>query len=412
MYSLQLSPEQIEIRDTLREFVTQEVKPVALKAARLEQDRRPLLFDQLDQAAEMGLRTLTLSEERGGAGADALTAVLVAEELAVGDVDLAAVLTRTAGLAPLLFDQLMNDEQRARLLPAFCDDPRYHLAYASREPQAEETLGINYHRPAVVGSPIRTAASRSAAGEWVLNGVKDCVHNAPVAKLIAVDVKTDASKGVSTLLVPADTPGLTVKTKEGAYVPGVCGDVTFKDCRVPGENLLGVEGHSALAGLAAEGRAWPLTPALNLGTGRAAYEAALDYAQLRVQGGRRIVEHQAIGARLADMAIRLETARALIWQAAYAADHPEAVADRSIADLPLAMMAQAYTAEAVYQVAKRAADCFGGSGVMKDMPLPKYIDDALKFLHLEGGVDDARLRLGEAIVGYRRAGAPAARAAE
>ena len=79
----------------------------------------------------------------------------------------------------------------------------------------------------------------------------------------------------------------------------------------------------------------PLFQALNLGIGRAAYEAALDYAQLRVQGGRRIVEHQAIGTKLAEIAIRLEVARNAIWRAAWASDHPEAFADRSLPDLPL-----------------------------------------------------------------------------
>jgi alkylation response protein AidB-like acyl-CoA dehydrogenase len=411
MYSLQLTPEQLEIRDTVRDFVTQVIKPVAGKASRLEMDHRPLLTEQLDQASQMGLRTLTLSEDRGGSGADALTACIVAEELAVGDIDLAAVLTRTGALAPIVFDQLMSEQQRETFLPAFLEDDRFHLAYASREPEADEALGINYHRPVAIGSPIRTTATRDATGDWVINGAKECVHNAPVAKLIVVEVKTDASKGVSTILVPAGAPGLTVKPKDGAFVHGTCGDLVFKDCRVPAGNLLGTEGHSAFAEIEASGRAAPLMPALNLGTGRAAYEAALDYTQLRVQGGRRIVEHQAIGTRLADMVIRLETARALIWQAAYAADHPEAVADRSVADLPLATIARAYTAENMYQVTKRASDCFGGSGVMKDMPLPKYIDDALKFLHADNGVDDLKLKLGEAIVGYRR-GASSARAAE
>jgi alkylation response protein AidB-like acyl-CoA dehydrogenase len=412
MYSLQLTPEQLEIRDTVRDFVNQVIKPVSLKASRLEQDHRPLLEHELDQASQMGLRTLTLSEDRGGAGADALTAAIVAEELAVGDVDLAAVLACTAGLAPVLFDQLMSDAQREKFLEAFVGDDRFHLAYASREPDADEALGINYHRPVAVGSPLRTTATREANGDWVVNGAKACVHNAPVAKLFAVDVRTDASNGVSLLLVPRGAPGLTVTPKADAYVHGACGDLAFKDCRVPAANLLGQEGHSALAALTASGRAAPLAAALNLGTGRAAYETALDYVQLRVQGGRRIAEHQAIGVRLADMLTKLETARALVWQAAYASDHPEAVADRSLHDLPLATMAAAYTAEAIYQVTKRAADCFGGSGVMKDMPLPKYVDDALKFLHAGDGVDDLKLRLGEAIVGYRRGGAPTARAAE
>ena len=104
MYNLHLSPEQLQIRDSVRQFVTREVKPRALAPARLEARERPLLTDVLDEAARMGLRTLALSEDVGGAGADTLTCCIVAEELAAGDPDLASVLAQTAALARILFD--------------------------------------------------------------------------------------------------------------------------------------------------------------------------------------------------------------------------------------------------------------------------------------------------------------------
>jgi Acyl-CoA dehydrogenases len=112
MYSLQLSPEQLEIRDTVGDFVTREIKPVALKSDRLDQCDRSLLVDLLDQASQMGLRSLALSEERGGAGVDALTSCIVTEELAAGDADIAAVLSESSRLAHVLFDQCMSDAQR------------------------------------------------------------------------------------------------------------------------------------------------------------------------------------------------------------------------------------------------------------------------------------------------------------
>ena len=132
MYSLQLSPEQLEIRDTVRDFVTREIKPVALKADRLDQCDRTLLVDLLDQASQMGLRSLALSEDRGGAGVDALTSCIVTEELAAGDPDLAAVLSESSRLAHVLFDQCMNDAQRDVFLPKFQSGDRYHLAFAGR----------------------------------------------------------------------------------------------------------------------------------------------------------------------------------------------------------------------------------------------------------------------------------------
>ena len=163
---------------------------------------------------------------------------------------------------------------------------------------------------------------------------------------------------------------------------------------------------------AGSGRGIPQDQALNLGIGRAAYEAALDYAQLRVQGGRPIIEHQAIGGKLAEVLVRLEVARAAIWQAAWASDHPDAIADRSLPDLPLTTIAEAFVSETIYHATKDAAECFGAMGVMKDMPLQKYVHDALICLHSGTGKSDAALRIAEALAGYRRPAGAAVLAAE
>ncbi len=407
MYNLHLSAEQLEFRDTVREFVAQEVKPIAVSPQRLEAAERRLPMEILDKASEIGLRTLALSEELGGAGADNLTCCLVTEELAAGDADVAAVLAETSTLAHILFDRLMTPIQRERFLPQFLADHRYHLALADHEPETDSELGVNYHRPVASGARIKTTATRTASGDWVINGIKDCVANAPVAKLIAVQVRTEAdapgAEGVSTLLVPRETPGLAVREPADGWYHGACGELAMRDCRVPAGNLLGVAGKSLLnPGAGSSGRGAAAYAALNLGIGRAAYEAALDYAKLRVQGGRRLIEHQAIGTKLAEIAIRLEVARTAIWQAAWASDHPEAVADRSLADLPLQTIAGVFTSEAVYRVAKDAAECFGAMGVMKDMPLQKYIHDALVCLHSGSGNSDAKLRIAEALADYRR----------
>src|SRR6266513_1014895 len=394
MFNLHLSQEQLQIRDTVRDFVEREIKPVVLKPERLEALERRLSMELLEAASQLGLRTLALSEERGGAGADALTSCIVTEELAAGDPDLAAALAETSALGHMLFDQGMSPGQR----------DRYHLAHAAHEPGRDDALGVNYHRPAPADTPIGTTAVR-AGNAWVINGLKDCVANAPLARLIAVQARTGAG-GVSTLLVPRDTPGLSVREHDMAerWFHGSCGEVIFEECRVPAENLLGQEVETT------QGRGW--FQALNLGIGRAAYEAALDYAKLRVQGGRRIVEHQAIGAKLAEIAIRLEVARSIVWQAAWSCDHPEAVADRSLADLPLQSVAKVFTSEAIYHAVKDAAECFGAMGVMRDMPLQKYVHDALVCLHSGSGNSDAKLRIAEALAGYRREPAPRVRVAE
>src|SRR6516225_5991520 len=190
MYDLRLSAEQLQIRDTVREFVAEVIKPLALKPQRLEARARPLLVEALDQAAQMGLRTLALSEDRGGAGADNLTCCIVTEELAVGDPDIAAVLAQTSTLAQALFDRLMTAEQRARFLPPFL---------AEHEAGRDAALGINYHRPQTSGASFKTTAVRAGDG-WAVNGSKDGVVGASLAALFVVRASIDEG-GVATLLV-------------------------------------------------------------------------------------------------------------------------------------------------------------------------------------------------------------------
>jgi alkylation response protein AidB-like acyl-CoA dehydrogenase len=402
MYNLHLSAEQLEIRDTVRDFVTREIKPVTLKAERLDVCDRRLPMQLIDQASQMGLRTLALSEDRGGAGADHLTCCIVTEELAAGDADIAAVLAMTSWLGHVLFDRAKSDAQRERFLPKFVSDDRCHLAFAGHEAETDTRLGVNYHRPTLTDATVKAVAVKAANGEWIINGAKDYVANAPIAALFAVLVKIAGQPNPRVLLVPADAPGLSVRAHDKPWPHGCGGEVTFKDCQVPADNLLGGEAAAVLAGVDAPGEGIPLFQALNLGIGRAAYEAALDYAHLRVQGGRPLIEHQAIGTKLAEIAIKLEVARASVWQAAWASDHPEAIADRSLPDLPLQAMAQVFTSEMMVQATKDAAEIFGAMGVMRDMPLQKYIHDARACLHSGNGNSDAKLRLAEVLAGYRR----------
>jgi alkylation response protein AidB-like acyl-CoA dehydrogenase len=181
------------------------------------------------------------------------------------------------------------------------------------------------------------------------------------------------------------------------------GDLLFHNCRVPAANVVGEEGASPFQQDANLVRhATPLAEAIGLGVGRAALDSAVDYAKLRVQGGRPIVEHQSMGTLLAGIAIKLETVRSMVWQAAWAADHPEAVADRSLSALPIDLIAQVVAREQVYQAVREAAEVFGALGVMRDMPIQTHVRNALMLLYAEKSNGVARLRIGEAVAGYRR----------
>jgi len=407
MYDLHLTAEQLEMRDTVRAFVRSEVKLAALRPDRLEPFEKPLLAALLAKASQMGLRALALSEEAGGAGGDNVTCCIVLEELAVGDVDLAMALAHTALLARIAFDEHATPEQRERYLPRFLGDDAAHLAFAGSID--DPAPGWRYHGAGGTAPAPQVTATR-AGSDWVLNGTVPFVANAPIARLFVVP----ATGAPGPLLVAHDAAGLTVGA-ELAMSAGQATDaatlvrwhhgpgasVTFRDCKVPAAALLGA-GKAPFDGAAYARRLAPLASAVNLGVGESAYQAAIDYTKLRRQGGRNIIEHEAIGGIVADLAIRLEAARGVVWKAAWVLDHPDAVSGRSVADVPLHQMARVFTSEVVHQVATGAAECFGGMGVMRDMPLQKHVHDALVFQHGGSGSGAAKLAVAEAVAGFRR----------
>jgi alkylation response protein AidB-like acyl-CoA dehydrogenase len=404
MFDLHLTEEQIKIRDMVREFAKNEIAPTANARDQKENFDERFPWEVMEKASKLGLRTFGLSEKHGGMGADALTSCIIIEELAVGDVGVSATLGQTSALAHAWFDVAFSPAQREKYLPEFLADHHYHLSTAGHEPDTD--LGFCYHRPPAANAGYKTTAIRDSNGDWIINGVKNFITSAPIAKLLCVHVRAKMNKDdpgkPATFIVRGGHPGLTIREhdKVGRRL-GSNGELSFVDCRVKADDLLGEVGKSPFAATAM-GRRNPRFQAMNLGIGRAAYEAALDYAKMRKQGGHVLVEHQAIGLTLAGMAIKLEAARALIWQSAWASENRDAYSDGSLPDLPLQSIAKVYTSEAVQQVVLDAAQMFGGMGVMREMPAQKYVRDALIFLHSEHSNDVARLKIAEDLVGFQR----------
>ena len=413
MFDLTLTPEQIEMRDTLHDFAQSEMKAAAIHPDRLQPFEKPVMTDLLTKAAQLGIRTLALSEEAGGAGADNLTTCIVLEELASGEVDVATILGTTATLGRSLFDTLMTAEQKAKYLKAFVEDDSYHLAFAGTT--ADAGIGWTYHRDADDDETAPPTAAKQG-GDWIINGRVEAVSNAPLAKLFAVQVRTDSKKkgmaGLSTFLIPRDTAGFkvldTIKAFGGAcntltrWHHGTAAAIELKDCKVLVTNLLGKEGQCPFVDGKLLARGTVASAAVSLGVGRASYDTAVDYAKMRRQGGRNIMEHQAIGTKIADCTIKLEVSRNMIWKAAWALDHPEAVGGRSLSELPLHVIARVSTAEAVHEVTLLAAECFGAMGVMRDMPLQKYVNDGFIFAHSEDTDGAAKLQIAESVAGFER----------
>ncbi len=410
MYDLHLTPEQLEFRDAIRDFVEREVKPAATDPKRLEPFEKPLMTDFLGQLSQMGLRGLALPEDAGGAGADLLTQCVLLEEIAAGDVDLGMVLGETALLARAVHGA-MNDEQRARWLPKFEGDDRFHLALIARDEAALRAWSYHQALPEdaeAAGEP-EIVAVRDGAG-WKIDGLAPFVANAPVAGLFIVQAKIDGAPGTVTVLIGRDAKGLEIDDglpafgaggERARWSHGAMASVALNGCRVGAEDVIAADAaHRMVAGLAA--RRVVQTAAVNVGVARAAHEAAVDYAKMRWQGGRHIVEHQAIGMKLADVAIQLEAARALVLKAAWIADHPDAVAERHVSDLPWHVVARTFTAQALHRATLESAECFGAMGVMRDMPLQKYVHDTLVMQHSADCDLAAPLAVAEAVAGYVR----------
>ena len=253
MFDLTLTPEQLEMRDTLRDFAEREMRPKAIHPDRLQPFEKPVMTELLKGAAQLGIRTLSLSEEAGGAGADLLTTAIVLEELAAGEVDIATILGTTAVLGNTLFDKLMSAEQKGKHLKAFVEDDDYHLAFAG--PSADAGLGWTYHGDANYDD-INVPSAVKQGNDWVINGRVEAVSNAPLAKLFAVQVRTGAGskgmQGLSTFLIPRDTAGFKVADAIKAFGGpsntltrwhhGTAAAIELKDCKVSAANLLGKEG--------------------------------------------------------------------------------------------------------------------------------------------------------------------------
>ena len=411
MYDLQLTAEQLEFREAVRDFVNREVKPAATDPQRLEPFEKPLMTGLLDQLAQMGLRGLALPEAAGGAGADLLTTCVLLEEIAAGDVDLAMVLGETALLARAAHDA-MNDGQRKRWWPKFEGNDRFHLALIARDDDAER--GWSYHHAVaadaeVIGAP-DVVAERDGKG-WVISGLAPFVANAPVAGLFIVQAKIADAAGTVTVLIGGNAEGLSIDHdlpafggggERARWHHGAVAAVTLKNCKVAEEDVLAADAVHRLLQSGLVARRTVQTAAVNIGVARAAYEAAVDYAKMRWQGGRHIVEHQAIGMKLADVAIQLEAARGLTWKAAWVTGHPEAISDRSVNDLPWAVIARTFTAQSLHRATLEAAECFGAMAVMRDMPLQKYVHDTLVLQHSADCDLAAPLVVAEAVAGYSR----------
>lgn len=388
----QLSEEQLHWRSVARDFVKEVIEPDVLRRDRLPTAAERIPWDWIRAADALGLRTLGVSPEFGGAGADILTMCVVGEELGVGDLGFAVIMDQCWKTAHL-FKDAMTPEQQARFIPPFVADPEATTAIGI----TEEGVGSDhqgYHDTPDIA--LHMSAVRDG-DTYVLNGTKRYISNGSMAKLYFIVARTDMtstlSEGGAVFVIPHDTPGFRVGFFHEKSSQRLATNGTFhlEDCRVSAENLLVGEGmlgqlrSKYLPGSKAE------AAATVLGVGRAAYEYALSYAKQRVQGGKPIIEHQAVALMLGRMAMLLDAARLQIWKAAWHADQHDP--DARVYGL----LAKVNASEVAFEVCRLSAEVLGGASIMYEHPVEKYMRDAASFLHSDGTNQICLLRAVRAI---------------
>lgn len=375
-----LNEDQRAILETVRKFVAEAVTPVAADLDRQVKPEDCFSWEIVEKADAAGIRTMTLAQEHGGIGADSLTTAMVIEELAKGDIGVAVVMAQTLKLAQIL-QTATTQEQRQRFLPKFRDDPRALLAIGITEPETASDYFIPYDD---ARAPFRTKATRTDGG-WLLNGMKHFISNGNRASLYLLFAQTEKGKGLasgaSCFLVERDTPGFRigrVHDKMGERLANNA-ELIFEDCFIPDANVVGEigNGFQVLVDFFPQSNAY--AAATVLGVAVVAWERAVEWAKTRIQGGKKLIEHDGIAADLAECRMLLDVARTYIHRACWAADHKDRGWDPTFGALP-----KVFASQAAWKTVTKCSEIHGGSGYMKDIGFEKLIRDTAAFLHSDG----------------------------
>jgi alkylation response protein AidB-like acyl-CoA dehydrogenase len=400
-FSLALNEDQQQIRDWVHDFAAGVIRPAAHEWDEREETPWPVI----EEAARIGLYSLDFV---GNALADRSGILLpvVLEEVAWGDAGIGLAIFGT-GLAVAGIMANATAAQAAEWLP-LCfegDDGKVNLAaFGVTEPDA--------------GSDVSSLRSRAvydaATDEWVLNGTKTFITNGGIADVHVVVLSVDpalGARGHASFVVPPHTPGIRMgqKFKKMGIRASHTAEVVLEDCRIPGRCLLGGKDRlDERLARAREGKPARVQPAMAVfeasrpavgaqavGIARAATEYALEYAKQRMQFGRPIIENQGIAFKLADMKMRTDAARLLVWRASWMAAVGETFAAGE------GSMSKLYAGENAVWVTDQAIQILGGYGYVRDYPVERWHRDAKIFTLFEGTSEIQRLTIARALSDMR-----------
>ncbi len=386
-----LSDEQREIRNAVRDFAQAEIAP---QAERWDEEH---IFPRevFHAMAGMGLLGLLAPETLGGSQLPRLTGALVYEEVGKADMGVAVSLS-VHNMVTGLIHTFGSEEQRQRWIPRLASG---------------ELLGAFALSEAHAGSDAANVrcAARTDGDSYIVNGSKFWVTGAGVADLYVVFVRTDAAargRGISALVVEKGAPGFgcgKMERKMGLH-SSPTGELLFENCRIPQDNRLGAEGDGLKIALSALDGGRINIGAIATGVAQAALDVATGYAQERLAFGKPIGSFEGIQFLLADMAMKIEAGRLLVYQAAFKMDDKmdDQMDDRADEDEPVSMycsMAKCFATDAAMEVTTNAVQVLGGAGYVRDWPVERYMRDVKVAQIFEGTNQIQRLVIARALLG-------------
>ncbi|MGI9260223.1 MAG: acyl-CoA dehydrogenase family protein [Gammaproteobacteria bacterium] len=368
---------QEAVLDTVRRFNAEVVAPAAAELDRRTDPEESFSWEIIEKADEVGLRTMTLSEEWGGIGADSVTTAMVIEELGKADIGVSVVMAQTLKIAQIL-QSALTPQQQEKFIPIFRDNPRGLLAIGITEPET----GSNYFIRQDV--PFHTKAEKVDGG-WRINGMKHFISNGNRANVYLLFAQTEKGKslyeGSTCFLLDRDTEGFSIGSvhdKMGERLANNA-ELIFKDCFVPDEDVVGEAGNGFQVLIDFFPASNAYAAASVLGAATAAYEQSLEWCRNRVQGGKPLIEHDGITAQLAEMHMLLDVARTYVRKATWMADNREHGWDPALSAFP-----KVFASQAAWKIVTWASELHGGSGYMKETGIEKLLRDIAAFLHSDG----------------------------
>jgi len=363
-----LTEEQTMIRDMARDFATNRLAPNTVAWEQVAAVPREVF----DEMGKLGLMGMTIPEEHGGAGTDYISYALALMEIAGGDGAISTVMSvnNSPCCAAIMKDG--TDAQKDKYLTPLAKGEMIG-AFCLTEPHAGSDA-----------SALKTKAVRDG-DDFIINGTKQFITSGKIGGVALVFAVTDPAagkKGISCFIVPTDAPGYrvaSVESKLGQKASDTC-QIAFDDVRVPAENMLGAEGAGYRIALANLETGRIGIGAQSVGMAAAALNHAIEYSKERVSFDKPIIQHQAVGFRLADMATKVEVARQMVLHAA-------SLKDAGLPCLTEASMAKLFASEMAEEVCSAAIQTLGGNGFISDYPVEKIYRDVRVCQIYEGTSD-------------------------